>query len=198
MSSELAQADEQRSTPGPAELAVGRRRLEGKRPALALVAGMLAVPAIPAFLALGSDDVPTSTGEPVEVATESGEVITTVPPDGWEVTSVPGGVVWQSGDAFVRIEAHDLDGRDVDAVGERLMRMDRIRGLSPAYDGGRAQSADGSLTGQTCVVTAAGRSGTCAVLADGDVVVLAQTLGDADTPALPLPDVLAAIGRADR
>lgn len=159
---------------------------------------MLAVPVIPAFLALGSDAAPTSSGEPVEVATESGEVITTVPPDGWEVASVPGGVVWESGDAFVRIEAHDLDGRDVDAVGERLMRMDRIRGFSPAFDGGRAQSGDGNLTGQTCVVTAAGRSGTCAVLADGDVVVLAQTLGDADTPALPLQDVLAAIGRADR
>lgn len=41
-------------------------------------------------------------------------------------------------------------------------------------------------------------SGACAVIADDEVVVLVQTLGDVETPALPLQDLLAAIGRADR
>ena len=198
MSSELAQGDTQPSTAAE-EIVVGRRRHTGKRAALALVVGMLAVPGIPAFLLSGSDDpAPAADGQTVEVATESGEVISTVPPDGWEVASVPGGAVWQSGGAFVHIEAHDLDGRDAEAVGERLMQMDRRRGFSPAYDGGQAQSGDGRLTGETCVVTAAGMSGACAVIADDEVVVLVQTLGDVDTPALPLQDLLGAIGRADR
>ncbi|WNG87168.1 hypothetical protein C6A87_025900 [Mycobacterium sp. ITM-2016-00317] len=198
MSSELAQAEAQPSTAAE-DIVVGRRRLTGKRAALALVAGMLAVPVVPAFLALGSDDpAPSADGQTVEVATESGEVISTVPPDGWEVASLPGGVVWRSGDAFVHIEAHDLDGRDAEAVGERLMQIDRRRGFSAAYDGGQAQSGDGRLTGQTCVVTAAGMPGACAVIADDEVVVLVHTLGDVDTPAPPLQDLLAAIGRADR
>ncbi|CAN3131268.1 hypothetical protein ACNUDN_25530 [Mycobacterium sp. smrl_JER01] len=181
------------------EPVVGRRRLTGWRPALALIAGMLAVPLFPAFLQLGSDDdSPQSAGAPVELATESGVILTAVPPDGWDVDSVAGGVVWRSGDAFVRIEAHDLGGRDMDTVGQRLMRMDRVRGFSPAFDGGRAASGDGRLTGATCVVTSTGHSGTCAVIGDDDVVVLAQTLGAPESPALPLQDVLDAIGRNDR
>ncbi|MGE2732136.1 hypothetical protein ACQI4F_21940 [Mycolicibacterium vaccae] len=180
------------------QAAVGRRRLTEKRPAAALVLGILAVLVLPGLFEPDPDAADSSSAdESAQLATESGLVVTATPPDGWDVEPVAGGVVWRSGDAVVRIEAHDLDGRDPGAVGERLLQMDRRRGLWAAYDGAPAQSGDGRLTGQTCVVTAVGRSGACATLADGEVVVLAQTLGDVDDPALPLQDVLVAIGRAE-
>ncbi|MGE2834071.1 hypothetical protein [Mycobacterium sp. SMC-4] len=181
------------------DVQVGRRRLTDKRAAFFLVLGMLAVPVIPGLFAPHGDDQTSPVdAESVQLATESGLVVTAVPPDGWDVEQAPGGVVWRSGDALVLIEAHDLDGRDVDAMGERLMQMNRRSGFSPAYDGGRAQTGDGNMTGQTCVVTTVGMSGTCAVIADSDVVVFAQSLGDVDDPALPLDEVLAVIGRAEQ
>ena len=76
------------------------------------------------------------------------------------------------------------------------MRANRVQGMPAALDGGRIASTDGDLTGDTCVVVTDNLTGTCAYLADDDIVVSVIALADADHRALPIADVVGPLARS--
>ncbi|WP_299557886.1 hypothetical protein [uncultured Mycolicibacterium sp.] len=177
-------------------------RLKDKRAAVLLTAGLLAVPLLPAVLvgATPIDDwAPVGAGEPVRVVSADGAAVDIELPAGWVYRQFGGdGVVARSADgAAVLLEVVDRDGRDPDAVTERLIRRDRVGGTNAALTEGAVSTGDGSLHGRPCTAVAHELSGSCAFLADDDVVVSVYVLGTPDTPAPDLSDVLGAISRSD-
>lgn len=170
------------------------------RPALGLGVGLIAIAAVPtvaAMLVLGDAEGDPQPDGPVAAISAEGAVVSVDPPADWLVSQQGSMVMYQSGDARVFIEVYDRGGRDVDRVTERLMRLDRLRGISSALDGGTISSGDGELAGATCVLTAPGAVGRCAALADDDVVVFVQTVGTAGDPPLGLDEVAASLSRSD-
>ena len=154
---------------------------------------MIAVPGVPTVSAGLLDELGDESGQTpstASVATESGAEFTVAPPDGWQVEQQPNRAVLRSGDAVVVVEAHDRDGRYVAQLAERLLRMDRVRGVSAAFDGGTVATGDGALSGGTCVVTTVDTVGTCAVLSDDDTVLYVQSRGNPDHPAPPVSTIL--------
>lgn len=154
---------------------------------------MLAVPAVPALLAAAVPDPEWKVAAPgsdaVEIITPGGHAVTVTAPDGWETLDEGDSVALRSAGVTVLVEIYDRADRDPDAVAQRLIRSHRVAGLTSALDGGQIASADGALSGDTCVVVAENRTGTCAFLADEDVVVSVITLGDAETPAPAVEDI---------
>ena len=96
----------------------------------------------------------------------------------------------------VLVQVYDRSDRDPNAVAQRLIRSNRVAGVTSALDGGRIASADGGLTGETCVAVADNRTGTCAFLADDEVVVSVLALGDAEHPAPAIDEVVSDLTRS--
>lgn len=174
-----------------------RRRLGQVGPACILGAILILIPGVPTMLA---DAVSDTSGDvdadgPLTLESAEGHAITALPPVGWRVRDRANSATFWSGEARVGVDVYDRNGRDVEAMAERLRRQDRINGVSAAPDGGRVSTADGALTGSSCVLTTETSVGSCAVLADGEVVVFVQSLGTPDRPALPLVEVLASLSK---
>ena len=171
-----------------------RRRLQQKRPAFILAALMLAVPLVPmildATLPEREWDPAESSSERVIALTDKGNAIVVETPQGWEALDQGDSAILRKDDVRVLVEAFDLDGRDPEAVTERLIRLHRIQGITSALDGGTVAAPDGSLGGRTCVVVTESDSGTCAFVHDGDVIVSVVSLGTPDQPALPIGEVI--------
>lgn len=163
---------------------------------------MIAVPGVPA---LANQVLPEREWETagfddnIEVTTDDGIIITAEPPEGWQVQDQGNAALLRNDSApgaVVIIQAYDLDGRDAQAVAERLMRSTRVGGINTALDGGRIATADGSLTGDTCIALTDSNTGTCAYLTDGEVIVSVVSLGSPDSPAAAIADIVAPLTRA--
>ncbi|WP_304118746.1 hypothetical protein [Mycolicibacterium bacteremicum] len=174
-----------------------RHRLTQKRAALALGIGLVAVPVVPlaANAALPERDWSTGAAEvtPIELVTAEGERVAVAAIDGWQVTDHGSSVTMHDDGAVVIIEAYDRLDRDPAAVAQRLMRANRLSGVSAALDGGVISGRDGSaLTGDTCVAVTTTTTGSCAFLYDDDIVVSVVALADPDSPA-PAIDAVAGL-----
>lgn len=178
-----------------------KRKLTQKPTALALAAGLLAVPLIPMLLEAALPDrewaEADSGGSVVEVVSAEGNGIVVTAPDGWQTQDSGDSAVLRSDGAAVIITVYDRADRDPEAVTERLMRSNRVQGMPSALDGGHVASADGDLTGDTCVVVTETLTGTCAYLTDSDIVVSVIALGDAEHPAPPIADVVGPLTRTE-
>lgn len=171
-----------------------RRRLTQRGAALALGVGLLAIPGVPAIAdALLPERAWETAGfdEAIEVTTAGGITVTAEPPEGWQIQDSGDSALLRHGTATVMIQVYDLEDRDPAQVTQRLMRSARFDGISTALDGGRITTADGALTGDTCVAVTSRATGTCAYLTDGDVLVAVTSLGVPDSPAAPLTDIVA-------
>jgi hypothetical protein len=163
-----------------------------------LAIGLLAVPGIPmATNAL----LPEKAWDTVEIAHQvdlfstAGNRILLVPPAGWQVQDLGDKALLRTPGSVVLIGVYDREEREPDTVARRLMRLHRIQGISSALDGGHIASSDGTLSGQTCVAVTAEATGTCAFLADHDVVVSVLSLGSLQAPAPPVADIVGPMTR---
>jgi hypothetical protein len=173
-----------------------RLQLAQMRPAAWLTVGFLAVPGVPMLAAqlLAADPWETAEG-PVQLTTDSGSEVVVSSPPGWDVLASGDGVSFRSGHALIAVQANDRDGRDVVAVAERLMRIERLEGINAALTGEDIATRDSALSGQTCVLVGDKVIGSCAFVADDDVVVWVQVMGTVDDPAPNLSDVVRTITR---
>jgi hypothetical protein len=176
-----------------------RPRLVQKRAAALLAIGMLAVPGVPVTAAqlLAADpwDVP---GEAqVELTTDEGSEVVVPSPPGWDVLQSGDGVSYRSGEARIAVQAYDRDDRELDAVAKRLMRIERLAGVNAALTGENIATDDSALSGQKCVLVGSELIGSCAFVADDDVIVWIQVMGTVDDPAPELSDVVRPITRAE-
>jgi hypothetical protein len=171
-------------------------RLAQMRPAAWLTVGFLAVPGLPMLAAqlLAADPWETAEG-PVQLTTDAGSEVVVSSPPGWDVLASGDGVSFRSGHALIAVQANDRDGRDVVAVAERLMRIERLEGINAALTGEDIATGDSALSGQTCVLVGDKVIGSCAFVADDDVVVWVQVMGTVDDPAPNLSDVVRTITR---
>jgi hypothetical protein len=171
-------------------------RLAQMRPAAWLTVGFLAVPGVPMLAAqlLAADPWDTAEG-PVQLTTDAGSEVVVSSPPGWDVLASGDGVSFRSGHALIAVQASDRDGRDVVAVAERLMRIERLEGINAALTGEDIATGDSALSGQTCVLVGDKVIGSCAFVADDDVVVWVQVMGTVDDPAPNLSDVVRTITR---
>jgi hypothetical protein len=134
-------------------------------------------------------------GGPVRLTTDAGSEVVVSSPAGWDVLASGDGVSFHSGEALIAVQANDRDGRDVVAVAERLMRTERLEGINAALTGEDIATGDSALSGQTCVLVGDKVIGSCAFVADDDVVVWVQVMGTVDDPAPNLSDVVRTITR---
>jgi hypothetical protein len=166
------------------------------RPAAWLTVGFLAVPGVPMLAAqlLAAD--PWEAGEgPVQLTTDAGSEVVVSSPPGWDVLASGDGVSFHSGEALIAVQANDRHGREVVAVAERLMRTERLEGINAALTGEEIATDDSALSGQACVLVGDKVIGSCAFVADDDVVVWVQVMGTVDDPAPNLSDVVRTITR---
>jgi hypothetical protein len=173
-----------------------RRPLTQRPAATALAVGLLAIPGIPltADALLPQREWATvDASQEIRIFTADGNGITVFAPDGWQGQDRGDSAVLKSGSSLVLVRIYDREARDPRTVAERVMRADRVAGISSAWDGGQVASADGTLTGQTCATVTERSVGSCAFVFDDDVVVSVLSLGDTQTPALPIGDVVAAV-----
>jgi hypothetical protein len=174
--------------------------LTQKKAAFTLGALMLAVPGVPTLLASAVPDRQWQVAAPgtdsVEIVSAGGHGVVVTAPDGWETLDEGDSVALRSGGATVIVEVYDRQDRDPGAVAQRLIRSHRVAGVSSALDGGQIASAGGGLSGDTCVVVTENRTGTCAFLADDDIVVSVITLGDAETPAPAVDEIVTHLARS--
>lgn len=178
------------------EPTVRRRRLSQRRAAIALTVGLLAVPGVPmlANAALPEQDWRAAEDiSEIDISTPDGHSMTIVAPDGWLAQDLGDSAVLRTEDAVVLIHAFDLEGRDPEAVARRLIRLNRVQGISSALDGGRVESADGVLAGSTCLAVTDAVAGSCAFLADDDMIVSVVSLG---LTAPPIADVVGPMTRS--
>lgn len=178
-----------------------RRRLTQRPAAAALAVGLLAIPGLPmlADAVLPEPDWETAeTAQQVDVYTAEGHGVVVVAPDGWEAQDDGDSAVLRADGSVVLVQVYDRSGRDPESVAQRLMRANRIQGISSALDGGTVTSADGTLRGQTCVVVTTDTTGTCAYLMDDDVVVSVLSLGRAGQPGPPIADVVGPMAKQDK
>lgn len=177
------------------------RALTQRRAAAALTLALLAVPGLPtvanAVLPEPQRDN-AGTTDVVDIATDAGNAIVLRPPAGWRISDRGNQAVLRDGDSVVLVRIFDRGDRDPQAVAQRLMRADRVRGISTALDGGTISTADGALSGTTCVAVSENVTGSCAFLADDDVVVSVLALGSPDDPALPIAKLVEPITRDQR
>jgi hypothetical protein len=90
---------------------------------------------------------------------------------------------------MILVQIYDREGRDVDIVTQRLMRANRIGGITTALDGGHVGAVDGRLAGQSCVAILEDMSGPCAYLANDDLLVSIMALSDPDEATEPAPSI---------
>lgn len=179
-----------------------RHRLVQKPAAFALGAGLLAVPLVPitANAVLPERDWSTGAedGAPLELITDNGETIR-INVDAsrdWQITDYGSSATLRGDGTVVVIEAYDRVDRDPAAVAQRLMRANRIAGISAALDGGVISSpSNSSLSGDTCVAVTTTTTGTCAFLYDDDIVVSVIALNEPDSGAVPITSVADMITR---
>lgn len=168
---------------------------------MALALALLAVPGIPGVAAALLPETRWETArvtDVVDIATDEGNAIVIRPPDGWQVSDRGNQVVLRDGASVVLVRIFDRGDRDPQAMARRLMRADRVRGISSAPDGGTISTADGTLTGTTCLAVSENATGSCAFLADNDVVVSVVTLGGPDDPPPPIESLVESITREQR
>jgi len=182
------------------------RRLSQLPAAIALGIALIAVPGIPlaANAALPqrdwSSEADTADGR-LELSSANGVPVSIDLLDGWEVIDQGQSALFRKDRAVIAINVYDRMNRDPAAMAVRLMRANQLSGVSSALDGGiiSASGRPGGLSGDTCVAVAANATGSCAFLADDDVVVAVLSLGDPDAPAVPLASLVDGISReADR
>lgn len=172
--------------------------LTQKRTAFWLLLAMLAIPGLPLIVAIILPDgmeLEEITNGPRVLETNDGILISFQPPDGWRGRGSPSGGSFHDGDRHIFIEIIDRDDHDPQTVGQRLMRRDAMSGIASAFDGGILDLPEMGLTGRSCTLILRDSVGRCALLEDDDVIMLVQTLGSQEEPALPLEDVLARLGR---
>ncbi len=81
-----------------------------------------------------------------------GAAVAIAAPDGWQVQNLGDQAILRGDGGAVFVQLYDLDGRDPQAVAKRLMRSNRVDDVHTTLDGGgRIATADGSLSGDTCV-----------------------------------------------
>lgn len=175
--------------------------LTQKRAAALLAAGLIAVPLLPSLavdITPADDWLDLEQGQEVTVVSADGAEVAMIPPGGWRYRDRGGdGAQLRTDDgAAVLIEVVDLDGRDVDAVTQRLIRRGRVGGSNTAITPGAVSTGDGSLSGRPCTVVIDDLAGSCAFLSDGDVLVSVLAVGTADHPAPALDVVLDSITRS--
>lgn len=169
-------------------------KLQQRGAALALAVGLLAVPGIPT---LANSWLPEKVWETADSTDEltltsvEGAVVALAAPEGWEVQNLGDGAVLRGDGAAVLLQVYDLDGRDPEAVAKRLMRSNRVGDIHTTLDGGRIATADGSLSGDTCVAVTENTTGSCAYLTDGEVMLSVIALGQSQDKVPPLSDVVA-------
>lgn len=176
-----------------------RHRLTQKRAAFALGIGLVAVPLAPlaANAALPERDWSTGAAEvtPIELVTAEGERVAVAARDGWQVTDHGSSVTMHDDGAVVIIEAYDRLDRDPAAVAQRLMRANRLSGVSAALDGGVISGNGATLSGDTCVAVTTDTTGTCAFLYDDDVVVSVIALTGPDSQGPDIDTIAGLISR---
>jgi hypothetical protein len=118
-----------------------------------------------------------------------------VAPDGWQVQDLGDQAVLRGDGGTVLLQVYDLDGRDPEAVAKRLMRSNRVGDVRTTLDGGRIATADGSLSGDTCVALTDDATGSCAYLSDGDVMLSVIALGSSRQSTPAIADVVAPFTR---
>ncbi|QBJ95003.1 hypothetical protein ERC79_02765 [Rhodococcus sp. ABRD24] len=158
--------------------------------------GLIAVPGIPALLAPAVPEPEWESVADLEAITltsSEGTEVSVIPPIGWDTRNVGTGQVFQSGESTILVMLYDREGRDADALAERLIRAARLNGTNTAFTGQVVSSADGTLTGRACTVVSSDRNGPCAFLSDDEVVVAVRSLGTADDPAAPIDDMVASM-----
>lgn len=174
--------------------------LTQKRTAALLAAGLIAVPLLPSLLVevTPADDWLDVEDEVVVVSADGAQIAMT-PPPGWRYRDSGGdrAQLRTGAGSAVLIEVVDLDGRDADAVTQRLIRRDRVGGSNTAITAGTVSTGDGSLTGRPCTVVIDDLAGSCAFLSDGDVLVSVLAVGTPDAPAPTIDDVLDSITRSN-
>ncbi|MET0702191.1 MAG: hypothetical protein ABWY93_21260 [Mycobacterium sp.] len=176
--------------------AVGRRRLTQRKAALWLAIGFLAVPTVPLIFDVLLPERDWDTAEAVDkvdLVSEDGHRIVVVPPDGWEIHDLGDVAVMRTDGVEVTVSIYDTFDRDPDQVAQRLMRANRVQGINSALDGGHVATADGSLSGDSCVVVTEESTGTCAYLVGDDVMVSVLAVADPDRSAPAIADVVAPI-----
>jgi hypothetical protein len=179
----------------------GKRKMTQKPAAFALAAGLLAVPLIPMLLEAALPDrewaEAASGDKTVEIVSAEGHGVVVTAPDGWQTQDNGDSAVLRTDGAVVIVEVYDRADREREAVTQRLMRSNRVQGMPSALDGGQITSADGDLSGDTCVVVTETLTGTCAYLTDDDVVISVIALGDGDHPAPPIADLVGPLTRTE-
>lgn len=176
-----------------------RPRLVQKRAATWLTVGLLTVPGVPVVAAqlLAADPFGAPRDGQVELTTGEGSEVVVLSPRDWDVLETGNSVSYRSGGAGIVVQAYDRDGRDVKAAAERLMRTERLSGVNAALTGEDIATDDGALTGETCALVGVKVIGSCAFVADDDVIVWVQVMGTVDDPAPELSDAVRPITRGE-
>jgi hypothetical protein len=177
-------------------VAVPRRRLTQRKAALLLAIGFITIPTLPLIvdILLPEQDWDTAeAADKVDLVSADGHSIVVAPPDGWEIQDLGDAAVMRTDGVEVTVSIYDTFDRDPDRVAQRLMRANRVQGINAALDGGHVATADGSLSGDSCVVVTQESTGTCAYLVGDDVIVSVLAVADPDRPAPPIDEVVAPI-----
>jgi len=177
---------------------VVRTKLQQRGPALALAVGLLAVPGVPTVVNSWLPERDWQTAESTDAMTLTsveGTAVAIVAPDGWQVQNLGDQAILRGDGGAVFVQLYDLDGRDPGAVAARLMRSNRVVDVHTTLDGGRIATADGSLTGDTCVALTDHATGSCAYLSDGDVMLSVIVLGGTRESTPAIADVVAPFTR---
>jgi hypothetical protein len=175
-----------------------KRGLTQRGAALALGLGLLAIPAVPAIADAVLPEQVWETAvfdQMLTITSADGISVTATPPAGWQVHDLGTSAVLRDGNATVLFQVYDLEGRDPHAVALRLMRASRLDGISTTLDGGFIATAQGTLTGDTCIAVTAEATGTCAYLTDGEVLVSVVSLGASGSPSVPLGSLVGPLDR---
>jgi hypothetical protein len=170
-----------------------------KRAAAWLTVGLLTVPGVPVVGAqlLTADPWSSDVDAPVQLTTDGGNEVVVPSPPGWDVLESGAGVTYRFDGATIAVQAYDRDGRDLQSTAERLMRTERLSGVNGALTGEDIATDDTALSGQTCALVGDRVIGSCAFVADDDVIVWVQVLGTVTDPAPELSDVVGPITRGE-
>lgn len=167
-------------------------------PALALALGLLAVPGVPTVVNSWLPEKAWESAESTDAMTLTsveGAAVGIVAPDGWQVQDLGDQAILRGDGGAVFVQVYDLDGRDPAAVAQRLIRSNRVGDVHTTLDGGRVATADGSLSGDTCVALTDQATGTCAYLSDDDVMLSVIALGGSSNSTPAIADVVAPFAR---
>jgi hypothetical protein len=175
-------------------------RLVQKRAAAWLTVGLLAVPGVPMLVTqwLAPDPWgPAGASGPVELTTVGGNEVVVPSRASWDVLQSGSAVSYRSDEALIEVQAYDREGRDLEPVAQRLMRANRLAGINATLTGEDIATDDHALSGRTCAMVGDETVGSCAFVADDDVIVWVQVLGTVDDPAPELSDVVGPITRGE-